>query len=537
MAKSRLPRWMGGLLAVFLIPLFIGRVGGQGEAPAEAPRSDIVAINLPAVPGEEPMPPVQFLHDRHTEALKGKQDCTACHLQKDQQLVFKYQRLEDGDPKADMAIYHTNCIGCHTETAAAGQAAGPVAGDCRTCHRTSATASSAWQPIAFDKSLHYRHESAPTIGPTQPPLDVNCSACHHQYDPKTRQTVYVRGEEGSCQYCHKEAQTQEARSLKAAAHDACLNCHRQAAGRQEKAGPLDCRGCHDATAQQGIQRVETVPRLKRNQPDAALLASWTRAPEVTAKDGDAHMAPVAFNHLNHEGQAQSCKTCHHASLEKCSQCHTGSGAEKGGAVTLEQAMHQRQSDKSCVGCHARAQSAPDCAGCHATMGRQALAEATCRTCHAVDKEALAFPVDAAAMTALAQQAIQERQALPFAMVPAAQIPETVTIDAMVDQYEAASMPHRKIVQSLAVHMEDNRLAGVFHREGTTLCLGCHHNSPATVRPPKCAACHGEPFKNVSDGRPGLLGAYHGQCISCHQAMQIEKPAATDCTACHKPKAS
>ncbi|MEE4608816.1 MAG: cytochrome c3 family protein [Desulfobacteraceae bacterium] len=482
------------------------------------------------------MPPVQFLHDRHTEALKGKRDCTACHLQKDQQLVFKYQRLEDGDPKADMAIYHTNCIGCHTETAAAGQPAGPVAGDCRTCHRTRATAASARQPIAFDKSLHYRHESAPTIRPTLPTMDANCSACHHQYDKEAQKTVYVKGEESSCQYCHKEVQTKEARSLKAAAHDACLNCHRQSAGRQEKAGPLDCRGCHDLTGQQKIERVETVPRLKRNQPDVSLLASWTRAPEASEASGTAHMAPVAFNHLNHEGQTESCKTCHHASLEKCSQCHTETGTEKGGAVTLEQAMHHRQSDKSCLGCHAQAQSRADCAGCHATMGRRPLADATCHTCHAVDKAALTFPIDPAAMNALAQQAAKDRRA-PFAMVPPEQIPETVTINAMADQYEAVAMPHRKIVQSLAVRMEDDRLAGVFHREGSTLCLGCHHNSPATTKPPKCAACHGEPFKTTTDGRPGLLGAYHGQCISCHQAMQIEKPAATDCTACHKPKAS
>jgi hypothetical protein len=170
------------------------------------------------------------------------------------------------------------------------------------------------------------------------------------------------------------------------------------------------------------------------------------------------------------------------------------------------------------------------------IGSRPSADATCRTCHAVDKAALKFPIDPAAMTALAQQAVQDRKT-PFVMVPDDQIPEKVSINAMVDKYEAVTLPHRKIVRSLAERMEDNRLAGLFHGQASTLCLGCHHNSPASTQPPKCAACHGEPFKNGPDGRPGLLGAYHGQCLSCHQAMQIEKPAATDCTACHKPKTS
>ena len=141
------------------------------------------------------------------------------------------------------------------------------------------------------------------------------------------------------------------------------------------------------------------------------------------------------------------------------------------------------------------------------------------------------------MRAMAKQAIDQRPST-FAMVPQDNIPETVTIKAMVDKYEAAPMPHRKIVNTLTSQIKDNRMATLFHGKGTTLCMGCHHNSPASTQPPKCAACHGEAYRaKHNDGRPGLLGAFHGQCIACHQAMQIDKPAATDCTACHKKRTS
>jgi len=40
---------------------------------------------------------------------------------------------------------------------------------------------------------------------------------------------------------------------------------------------------------------------------------------------------------------------------------------------------------------------------------------------------------------------------------------------------------------------------------------------------------------VQKEKLGLKGAYHGQCMTCHQRMGIEKPLSTDCTACHPKK--
>jgi hypothetical protein len=55
-------------------------------------------------------------------------------------------------------------------------------------------------------------------------------------------------------------------------------------------------------------------------------------------------------------------------------------------------------------------------------------------------------------------------------------------------------------------------------------------------PPLCESCHGEPFDEAELHTPGLFGAYHRQCIGCHQEMEIE-PQAQDCEGCHAPKAS
>jgi hypothetical protein len=116
------------------------------------------------------------------------------------------------------------------------------------------------------------------------------------------------------------------------------------------------------------------------------------------------------------------------------------------------------------------------------------------------------------------------------------IPEKVVINVMAnpdDRYEAVELPHRKIVEKLTSNVKENKLAAYFHREKGTLCQGCHHNSPVSKKPPKCATCHGKPFDDREPLRPGLMGAYHQQCMTCHKEMKIEKPAG--CTGCHKEK--
>jgi hypothetical protein len=481
------------------------------------------------------MPAVQFLHDRHTEALKGEKDCSACHLQKEKTTIFKFKRVKDSLPETDMAIYHDNCIGCHQEKISAGNLAGPVSGDCRSCHNRRATAISSWEPIRFDKSLHYRHESSQSIKPDQMTESTNCGACHHQFDKKSKKTVYIKGEEESCRYCHQSVKTEEAQSIRTASHSACINCHQQMIGKSQKAGPVNCEGCHDPAEQKKIQVVEKVPRLKRNQPDQILLARWIDESDQDLKSVKTRLNPVAFNHQAHELKTPNCISCHHESLKRCSECHTETGDKKGNFIRLESAMHGTQTEKSCMGCHRQATSAQNCAGCHMAMPAKRFSEVTCSRCHNVDKASIdGLPMSAEKKADLARETFNTASAQP-AMLPVDQIPETVTINAMVDKYESVTLPHRKIIRKLADGMKDDRMAGFFHNDQATMCMGCHHNSPASTQPPKCVSCHGGAFSTSEDKRPGLKGAYHGQCISCHQIMKIEKPRATDCTGCHKKR--
>ena len=47
-------------------------------------------------------------------------------------------------------------------------------------------------------------------------------------------------------------------------------------------------------------------------------------------------------------------------------------------------------------------------------------------------------------------------------------------------------------------------------------------------PPPCASCHGDDNAAISD-RPSLKVAYHRQCVSCHQRLELK----VGCTDCHQ----
>ncbi|MCG6911605.1 MAG: cytochrome C [Deltaproteobacteria bacterium] len=544
MAKRVSRLWRFSAVCATILMLVSGGLAMVAAGPEESSAPvDIVFIDLPDVTGGQQMPSVPFAHDRHTRALGENKDCSACHLQQNNRFVFKFKRLKNGTPAGDMALYHENCVACHTETLTSGRKSGPLEGSCRSCHtQTALKDASAWEPIDFDKSLHYRHASSKAIQPGKMYADTNCSACHHIYDATIRKTVQRKGTEQSCLYCHKDTKTENASSIRWASHASCVGCHQQLKARSEKAGPVTCSGCHAKGEQAKIAVVEVVPRLERNQPDWVLLASWMSPDDNQGAAGDLeealaeHMNPVAFNHRAHEGKTDACRSCHHASLTRCSQCHTEKGDAKGADVQLAQAMHSTTSNHSCIGCHNQATTAAECAGCHSLRPNKPSSQTACARCHAVDKSGLnPLPMEVETRADAARQSLGARERAKSNMADE-KIPSTVKIDRMAHTYEAVQFPHRKIVRALMAGVRENKMAAYFHKDDLTLCAGCHHNAPATLQPSRCAACHGEAFKNDQDGRPGLKGAYHGQCMGCHQAMGIEEPAATDCTKCHKEKA-
>lgn len=531
------------LAALIMVPPLVAALLGPGHSAArqEKARVDSLTLESASTDAAGKMPAVRFLHDKHTRAL-ADEGCKTCHSKttdpgQPEMFDFAFKNTGGLAPEAAMEQYHAQCAGCHRTMQKKGEKSGPLTGECRSCHQRRADIVSAWQPISFSKSLHYRHTESNEIQFKPQTNEKNCGACHHIYDEEREKTIYREGEEGSCRYCHKAQKVEKTRSYRDAAHTDCVNCHRRIAEAGGDAGPFDCRGCHSRKGQEKIKKLADVPRMKRNQPDSVLMADWLEEASKSGELPGQRVRPVAFDHATHEAASSTCRVCHHASLESCRECHTLAGSADGGHVSLAGAMHAPDSRRSCVGCHDEAKQHKSCAGCHAQMTDRGFSDRDCRRCHAVEKKRLRpLPADDEARAKTAAAAIKARPDTAKG-VAGDKIPEKVTIEIMAEEYEGAVLPHAKIVKALAEKAEKSKLAGVFHsRQAETLCMGCHHNSPASLAPPRCVSCHNPEKPDAADDRPGLKGAYHGQCIGCHQQMGIETPAATDCTECHKKKA-
>ena len=65
------------------------------------------------------------------------------------------------------------------------------------------------------------------------------------------------------------------------------------------------------------------------------------------------------------------------------------------------------------------------------------------------------------------------------------------------------------------------------------CLSCHEDlTEKEFR--KCSQCHFESNEPDYPARIGLKGAYHRQCIGCHEKQPDQAKAPTDCGSCHHP---
>ena len=511
--------------------------GGVGSGYAKADngyRADIIELALPASPAGNRMPPALFLHDAHTEALKTG-GCGTCHPKTGDRFVFSFKQTTSPAHGAKMALYHDQCIGCHKQMAAQGKHTGPRAGECRLCHRKKPQVRSDRRAIDFNRSLHFRHVSAEAVK-YRGNSGKNCGACHHVGEAEPENNADGKQTGAACQYCHKAHRTDDVRSYRNAAHLVCVNCHEALRIKGIEAGPVDCSGCHSPAGQRKIRIIKDAPCIERGQPEAVLMAPWLSDAIRSGKLPEQMIPPVAFNHRLHESETSSCRDCHHASLAPCGTCHTPTGNKQGGDVPLATAMHAPDSDMSCVGCHDAETRRPDCAGCHDQMPKKRFDQRDCRGCHSVSTDALhPLLADAPAEGAIAKDVVTARDH-EMRMVETDRIPEFVNINILSDQYQAVAFPHRQMVVDIADRIKDSRLAAVFHDAPTTLCQGCHHHSPPSLTPPRCVSCHRLAADAVAEDRPDLKGAYHDQCMTCHQKMGIKKPAATDCTACHRKKA-
>ncbi|TVR00293.1 MAG: cytochrome c class III [Desulfovibrionales bacterium] len=582
MAYRKLVLGLSGCLFVLVCVLFLqadvmSMISSSGK---DSGRADLIMIQAIAKQTTKQAPAVQFFHDAHTEALaeQGK-DCAACHIKDDRGIIsYKYMRLEDPSANQLKDLYHDNCTACHAENARARMAnPGPQVGECRACHSEPRDYTQAWVSGGMDNMLHYIHWDSDLI-PKDEGKETNCGQCHHEFDEETEELVYVQFEEEGCRSCHSASPKDPVKSnLAEAFHGQCVTCHLDnKEAEAERNGPLDCASCHGAPQRLEAQvrmaeKLEemggVLPRLPRNQPDAVLIAAkLPDLPEDATRP--TLMYPVPFNHELHEHATDACRDCHHETLKQsCTDCHTLKGSEQGGFISLERAMHAPDSKHSCVGCHNELKTDPSCAGCHAAMPQGTEPPASsCAVCHVnpniltqspaerqvsytdftemlipaqVDgrqpaSEPIEIPEDKEGRMALAHELIINQRQEPL-LIAEEDIPDIVIIDVLANEYQPAELPHRKIVMSMMEGMKDNTLATAFHATPVTMCQGCHHNSPLSKEPPSCQTCHDQRSQEGRLGRPGLLAAYHIQCMSCHAEMGLEEPAATDCYSCHKQK--
>ncbi len=504
-------------------------------------------------------PPVAFDHDRHAKALKQTkmEDCGVCHrlkardgrLSNPDVAVFSFPKkvFDETDKTATMTAYHEACVSCHQKRASEGKSSGPAIGLCGKCHVKRPNIRKvdwAWKPI-FNYARHAEHIKAidkvknpdrlavasnvTQVGPVAE--NSRCQLCHHSYDSVTKKLIYKKDTENSCGACHKARDEKNARAMKKVVHAACIGCHMKLAAEvkakqaqsgsasssgqaTQQFGPIQCAGCHGEHKELKPDQIVKIPRLLRGQKDVM---------EVSFKDPKtARMKMVPYNHKAHEPRAQFCNSCHHHSLEKCSTCHTTLGSPKGGGITYERAFHTAAAKQSCAGCHNVAKKDLKCAGCHRTV-EDSLPQNSCAVCHR-------GPSDGKPIDAPPASIVFDKE----------KVPEKVQIKSLEKEFKPADFPHQKIVARLTVLSNESSLARVFHasRGDAILCSGCHHRSdPGSAQAkkvPACRSCHGRPFEPGALGRPGILAAYHRQCMGCHQAMH-QKPAPLDCVKCHAAK--
>lgn len=274
----------------------------------------------------------------------------------------------------------------------------------------------------------------------------------------------------------------------------------------------------------------------------------------------AAMAPVTFNHVIHEKwmdkAGKDCVVCHHTGdAVACTECHTVEGSAKAKFKTLETAMHaptirprkDKPTPSSCVSCHISQTQQRNCAGCHQTLVRGAREkEEWCVVCHTAPRDmtkeqmqlGIANRLPAGQNEKLATQAALDRKKAAYWSPMVA--PYKVKIDALSQgnalqgSFGPCNFNHRHHAASMMERIETSKLAGAFHTQPATICVTCHHNSPASATPPKCGSCHGKTLDWLTPARPNLMAAFHLQCMSCHKDMKVARPRSTDCQTCHKP---
>lgn len=97
-----------------------------------------------------------------------------------------------------------------------------------------------------------------------------------------------------------------------------------------------------------------------------------------------------------------------------------------------------------------------------------------------------------------------------------QVPDLVVLDQLASLYLPVPFDHKG--HAAMAEMTGN-------------CAVCHHYTPQGAAYPACRTCHSAEA-GADIRKPGLRGAYHRQCLSCHREWGGE----ASCSVCHQPRA-
>lgn len=178
---------------------------------------------------------------------------------------------------------------------------------------------------------------------------------------------------------------------------------------------------------------------------------------------------VTFSHGMHTLVAEDCAICHHHSeADYTLSCNECHGTSSG----LKDAYHNL-----CMGCHKEMKMGPTgCIECHT---KKLVQKASIKLIKKKPKKG----------------------------------PEVLTLNTLEKIYEPVTFSHG------------------MHTLITDDCAICHHHSEPG-QTPACKECHDAPFDPKNLNMPGLKGAYHLQCMGCHQEMES---GSTGCNECHAKK--
>jgi hypothetical protein len=278
----------------------------------------------------------------------------------------------------------------------------------------------------------------------------------------------------------KNVKRKDKDSVMHAFHDECINCHKEKAAKNKKAGPVVCGDCH----------VEELRHVEIKYPVF----------EFDFKVHDTHDKKLEEKKIK-----DTCDLCHHSyndgdlvyekgTEDSCYYCHD-LGAKRGPGLAVETRVTKKKDLSLEKVSHIR------CMNCHLYY---TLKEGVSYQADKEDKKV--GPIECAQCHTGKYKTVAELKDVPR---PDRAQPEKPFIDIKDAKMKGVSFDHKS------------------HEKNEKTCRGCHHETLGS-----CKKCHG--LTGSADGNwVNTANAYHDtfsekSCAGCHNTKKADK----ECAGCH-----